>query len=59
MDNRENPFLMKVAQGDRKGPQTIAARITGELPEDKSMSDAGGGRAEEAKAAEEPAAAAE
>ena len=42
MDNRENPpFLMKVAQGDRKGPQTIAARITGKPPEDKPMSDAG------------------
>ena len=41
MDNRENPFLMKVAQGDRKGPQTIAARITGKLPADKPMSDAG------------------
>jgi ABC-2 type transport system permease protein len=56
MDNRENPFLMKVAQGDRKGPQTIAARITGKLPEDKSMSDAG---AEDAQAAQEPATAAE
>ena len=56
MDNREKPFLMKVAQGDRKGPQTVAARITGKLPEDKPMSDAG---VEDAKAAKEPASAAE
>jgi ABC-2 type transport system permease protein len=52
MENRENPFLMKVAQGDREGPQTIAARITGKRPENKSMSDAG---AEEANGAAEPA----
>ncbi len=59
MDNRENPFLMKVAQGDRKGPQTIAARITGKLPEDKQMSDAGADEAktaDDAKAAKDPAA---
>ena len=60
MDNRENPFLLKVAQGDRKGPQTIAARITGKLPENKSMSDAGAEEAKvDAKVAETPAAGAE
>ncbi len=52
MDNRDNPFLMKVAQGDRKGAQVIAVRITGNLPEDKSMSDAG---AEAVKAEAKPA----
>lgn len=54
MDNRDNPRLMKVAQGNRANePQTIAVRITGSPPENKSMSDAG---AEAAKAEAKPAA---
>ena len=56
MDNRENPVLMKVAQGDRKGPQIIAARITGKLPEDKRMSDAGADeRRPQTRGCQEPA----
>jgi len=41
MEGQQNPSEMRKAQGDRTGPQTIAARITGELPGDKPMSDAG------------------
>jgi ABC-2 type transport system permease protein len=41
MDNRDNMFMMKVAQGQKKGSQVIAARIQGTLSRDHAMSDAG------------------
>ncbi len=41
MENQGNPLLMKAAQGRPEGPQIIAARITGTLEDDQSMSDAG------------------
>jgi len=41
MEAQQNPADMRKSQGDRTGPQTIAARITGELPSNKPMSDAG------------------
>lgn len=41
MQNQHSPSEMRKAQGNRTGPHTIAARITGELPEDMFMSAAG------------------
>ena len=41
MENQDSPLAMKGAQGRPKGPQVIAARITGTLPDDQPMSDAG------------------
>ena len=37
----ESRSCCKLAEGRLKGPQVIAARIQGKLPEDKNMSDAG------------------
>lgn len=47
---QQNPLEMKKAQGDRLGPQTLAVRITGELPADKPMSDAGADEAPQPEA---------
>jgi len=61
MDRRENRGSGAELRGDRKGVQVIAVRITGNPPEDKTMSDAGAeeGKPEAAAAAgEKPAAAA-
>jgi ABC-2 type transport system permease protein len=41
MENQSSPLLMKAAQGRPEGPQIIAARITGTLEDDQSMSDEG------------------
>jgi ABC-2 type transport system permease protein len=41
MENQETPALLQFAQGAPKGPQVIAARIQGKLPNNKEMSDAG------------------
>lgn len=41
MESQQNPLEMKKAQGDSEGPQILAVRITGDLPADQPMSDAG------------------
>ncbi len=56
MDRRENRSPGAELRGDRKGVQVIAVRITGNPPEDKTMSDAGADEAKPAAAsAKEPA----